>query len=398
MSSTIRQSTKLITLVIVISILVSFNTDKAYSAGQYAPKTKTPTPTLTRTNTPSPTVTNTATPTGTAFTCTTWNIANDFRISPNQENPNRDSCNTLGVWEFMGSSSLTRDPGTYYRVTTFSPATGGYAGLDFWLGNYTDSNGSFPDIGFNGSGADILIAGHISLPANALDIHPAPNQLGIVAWHSPVTGYVSITGGVGDNDGACGDGIFWYLEKNSVNLAYGAIGNGGSQLFSAGTGGMGLNTVSVNTGDAIYLAIHPNGDYVCDNTRVDLGISVTSPPTATATHTATPTITSTITNTPTITWTPSNTPTAVTYTPIAGTPQSNGSGPCWISGGSWTSYTAYFDIVLDGPSAIPSEWVTVIHDAKDAWNNVVPSQFQLVRQLGSANQILYQQPINHQNG
>jgi hypothetical protein len=32
-----------------------------------------------------------------AATCTRWNLAEDIRVSPNQENPSRDSCGTPGV-------------------------------------------------------------------------------------------------------------------------------------------------------------------------------------------------------------------------------------------------------------------------------------------------------------
>ena len=99
---------------------------------------------------------NTPTPTGTPFACSSWNLANDFRISPNQENPNRDSCNNLGVWEFMASTSLTRDPATYYPLSIFTPAVGNYPGLDFWFGTIVNGNGQFPAIGFNGSGAMML--------------------------------------------------------------------------------------------------------------------------------------------------------------------------------------------------------------------------------------------------
>src|SRR5258706_35833 len=123
--------------------------------------------------------------------CYTWNLANDFRVSPNQENPNRDSCNNLGVWKFMASTTLTRDP------ETLCPA------------------------------------------------------------------YAS-------------DGIKWYLDKNSTSLADGVIPPGGFQNFANGNGGTSLNTVAVNVGDVIYLAIDPNGSYGCDSTRVDLSISDTS--------------------------------------------------------------------------------------------------------------------------
>lgn len=42
----------------------------------------------------------------------------------------------------------------------------------------------------------------------------------------------------------------------------------------------------------------------------------------------------------------------------------------------------------------PPEWVVSIHNAKDAWNDVVPSQFQFVRQIGSNNTVRYEEPIN----
>jgi hypothetical protein len=218
--------------------------------------------------------------------CTQWDINNDFRISPDQENPNRDSCGTVGVWEFMGSISLTRDPNTYYTLSTFTPGIGGYPGLDFWFGTYVDGNGQFPAIGFNGSGETRVFDGHITFPANAVDIHPGPSQMGIIAWHSPLSGYVSITGGVSDNDHACGDGILWYLDKDSTSLAEGYISNapvdqGGSQSFENGSGGAGLNAVNVGVGETIYLAIHPNGNYICDNTKVELSIAVTAAATPT---------------------------------------------------------------------------------------------------------------------
>jgi hypothetical protein len=49
---------------------------------------------------------------------TDWNLASDFRVSPNQENPNRDSCGNLGVWHFM-SADLNRQ--TYTLLQGFKP-------------------------------------------------------------------------------------------------------------------------------------------------------------------------------------------------------------------------------------------------------------------------------------
>jgi hypothetical protein len=90
-----------------------------------------------------------------------------------------------------------------------------------------------------------------------------------------------------DNNHACGDGILWYIDKNSTNIASGGFVNGGSQSFSSGTNGINLNTLSVVSGDVIYLAIHPGGNFNCDDTFVDLAINVTSAPISTPTATIT---------------------------------------------------------------------------------------------------------------
>jgi len=357
MNNKINSPIKIISLLLTGLLLFAFNINTVFSASPLAPKpSKTPVPS----KTPTPTRTPTSPPTGTPFTCTSWNIANDFRISPNQENPNRDSCNNIGVWEFMESASLTRDPATYSRITTFIPNTGGYTGLDFWYGTHIDGNGRFPAIGFNGSGANRVFGG-ITFPVNAVDIHPAPSQLGIIAWHSPLTGYVAITGGVSDNDPSCYDGISWYIDKNTTGLADGNIPNGGAQTYANGNNGAGLNTVAVNTGDIIYLAIDPYGNYGCDNTRVDLTISVTGPPTP--------------------------------------TPNSNGSGTCWSSQESWAVYSVNYDIVTSPipPNITVADWVASIEAAAQTWNNVAPSHFSFVRQIGNSNTVRYEIPNNQTN-
>jgi hypothetical protein len=96
-----------------------------------------------------------------------------------------------------------------------------------------------------------------------------------------------------DNNHACGDGILWYIDKNSTNIALGGFVNGGSQSFSSGTNGINLNTLSVVSGDVIYLAIHPDGNYYCDDTFVDLAINVTSAFNVTIAPTSMPAATST---------------------------------------------------------------------------------------------------------
>jgi len=241
-----------------------------------------PFPTQIRTEPPPPTSTPSPSP------CTSWNLASDFRISPNQENPNRDSCNNLGIWEFMGSPGLDRVPAAYYPMSTFTAS----GGLNMWQGNNGEGH-----ISFNASGVD-YIQGAITWPANTIDVHPGPAQMVVMAWHSPVNGHISVTGSVSDNNpytGNCNnqDGILWFIDKNSTNIALGGFVNGGSQTFASGTNGANLNTVSVISGDVIYLAIHPGGNYYCDDTFVDLAINVTSAINVTIAPTSMPAATST---------------------------------------------------------------------------------------------------------
>lgn len=290
-----KTSIKLLGLILSGFLLAAFNSNDGLPSGRPAPKptktltptqTSTPSRTPTRTLTPTSTQTYTPTSTGTPFVCSSWNLASDFSNDPGQENPKRDSCNNLGVWGFMGSGSLPRNPANYYLLPNFKPNYAGFANYPTY-----DTNTLYPHIGFNG-GATIVV-GAITVPYNTIDVHPAPDQMAIIAWHSPVNGYVSIAGGVSDNNPGCGDGILWYIDKNSTNLASGGYPNGGAQTFASGTGSANLDVVAVNTGDVVYLGIHPSGDHTCDDGRIDLLINVTSPPTPTNTPTETPTSTPT---------------------------------------------------------------------------------------------------------
>jgi hypothetical protein len=231
--------------------------------------TKTPTPTATPTQTTTPTATPTSTP-GPA--CSTWNLVSDWRLSPNQENPSRDTCGNLGVWRYMYSTSLTRDPQTYITLPVFVTSTWGIAGLEQWGINAVTVPDSIPPIvGFN-STDQTRSKGLNSWPPHTMRVHPTPNQLSVVGWRSPITASVVITGLASDNNPGCGDGILWYIDKGTTNLASGSFTDGGSQVFSAGTGAGNLTNVAVNQGDYLYFIVHPNTGHGCDSTRLEIGI------------------------------------------------------------------------------------------------------------------------------
>lgn len=341
-------------------------------------------------------------PTGTPFVCASWDLANDFRVFPNQENPNRDQCNNLNVWDFMESTSLTRNPGSYSLLPNFTPngafGSGSVAGLNVWSGTYSDYWGVYPFMGYNASGAT-QVYGSVIWPVDTIEAHPAPSRLAIMGWRSPLNGYVSIMGGVNDIDPNCGDGILWFIDRNSTSLASGDFSNGGSQTFTSGVGGSALNTVAVSIDDRLYFSVHPRGSNSCDSTRVDISINVASAPTSTPTLTYTPTATPTPTATHTLTSIPTNTPTftptaMATSTPtLTPPPNSGGNGTCWASRSSWTGYTVSYNI---DRNTIPESkgWDSSIHAAAQTWNNVTPSHFEFIYSENSSNTIFYQMPIS----
>ena len=265
---------------------------------------------------PSQQVTTTSMPTATPFECVSWSLADDFLASPSQENPNRDLCNNLGVWKFMRSASLTRDPATYTLLSGYTPGFGGVSGINTW---YPSDSQQFPLVGKNTSGS-AQSYGWTLWGANQVWIHPWYTELAVVGWVSPLDGYVKVSGNVQDICVNYVDGINWYLDRNTTSLAYGNIGNGGTQYFEQGTGGGNLNTVQVSIGDVIYLAIDPMSDAGCDSTGVNFQVGVTNAPTSTPTNSPTFTLTPSKTPTSTITLTPSRTPTATRTPTITRTP------------------------------------------------------------------------------
>lgn len=207
-----------------------------------------------------------------AADCPEWNLAKDFRASPNQENPNRDLCGNLGVWHFMQSADFNRNPQTYSLMQRFTTDFTGVHDFQAWGGTETDSgfvNGYMPSVVTNKRGQVTSI-----LIPDKIHIHPAPAKLVVVGWRSPINGNVKISGLIVDVDGGGGDGILWYIDKNTANLASGSLANGASQnIQDGGTIGNSLSNISVNQGDFIYFVVHPNASHYYDTTMLDVTIT-----------------------------------------------------------------------------------------------------------------------------
>ncbi|OQX00127.1 MAG: hypothetical protein BWK80_62210 [Desulfobacteraceae bacterium IS3] len=208
--------------------------------------------------------------------CTEWNLAKDFRMSPNQENPNRDSCGNKDVWHFLQSGDFKHDPQTYTLMPNFSTSSryDGTAGIHNWTGT------EIPDVTVYKTEKDFIYPNATTL-ADYVYMHPGWNHLTIVGWRSPINGNVKVSGEIASQytkgGGGCGsltgDGIKWYIDKGATTLVSGAFPNQGSQDFQEGTIGSSLTSIPVKQGEFIYFIIDRNDNAFCDATKLDVTIS-----------------------------------------------------------------------------------------------------------------------------
>ena len=111
-----------------------------------------------------------------------------------------------------------------------------------------------------------------TMKAHSVATHPSPQLASVIAWRSPVSAALNITGSVQDAHPECGNGVTWALEMRRGNtrevLASGAT-KGGTLID------MGRHAnIRVLPGDAIAVVIGPkDGNHVCDLTAVDLVLS-----------------------------------------------------------------------------------------------------------------------------
>jgi len=206
--------------------------------------------------------------------CAGWSLSTEFRLSPDQANPNPDNCGNANVWSFMESSTLARDPMTYSLLPEFIPDGFFISGIQQWQDAFncsTSCNNKLPTVGINATGTFQDVGG-ISWPAGVVLVHPMPTQLVIVGWRSPINGSISVSGAFTDVDGSCGDGVAWFIDHGTTNLANGSFPNGGAQDFQ-------LSDVSVSQGDFLYFIVDPHGDHVCDSTALSITLTPVEPTT-----------------------------------------------------------------------------------------------------------------------
>ena len=197
--------------------------------------------------------------------CREWNLSKEFRVTPYQENPNRDGCGNLDVWYFLESDpyeSHVNNPAKYSRLGSFAPYMQFIPGLEYWQGSISRAGSvdRWPAIGLNTTGDSQNLQGMI-WPSREILIQPHPNKIVIVGWQSPIAGPVTVSGELKDLHAGCSGGILWLLNhfdgQTSTTVASGSVNNGGSQAFQTGFGGRSLSGLEVSRGDFLYLVINP---------------------------------------------------------------------------------------------------------------------------------------------
>ena len=214
--------------------------------------------------------------------CREWDLSKEFRVTPYQENPNRDGCGNLDVWYFLESypyESQVNDPAMYSRLGNFASYMQFIPGLEHWEGSVSrvGSIDKWPAIGLNTTGEPQTLQGMI-WPSREILIQPHPNKVVIVGWQSPIEGPVTVSGELEDMHTSCGEGILWFINhfdgQTSTTVASGSVANGGSQAFQTGFGGRSLAGLEVSRGDFLYLVIAQVKQGVsCDSTGLSIVIT-----------------------------------------------------------------------------------------------------------------------------
>ena len=111
-------------------------------------------------------------------------------------------------------------------------------------------------------------------------MHPGASSLAVLGWKAPSTTTIGINGQLKMTKGCNSDGVNWWIDKESENLASGSVvDNVPARYLSQMEGAQSLREVSVTAGQLIYLVIDAGTpfDHNCDGVEVDFSITSVAP-------------------------------------------------------------------------------------------------------------------------
>ena len=181
-----------------------------------------------------------------------WDITTDFASHP-ELNPAPDQYGNSGVWSWEYGTAGQQ--GTYGLDTPFnSDASCNVENIYTWA-----DNGSDPFVTYNAGPTIFGICGFAeNWDSHTIIVSPGADSEGtggvdsIIGWKSPITGEVTVSASIkGIN--TYEPGITWELYQGAENLT-GPITETNDQLSTIGP-----MSVTVDSGQSLYLAIEPGG-------------------------------------------------------------------------------------------------------------------------------------------
>lgn len=183
----------------------------------------------------------------------TYVFFNDFNAATNS---------ATQTWSYYSGINVAIRDGRYQLADTYNGNTFG-AGLQSW----STAGTSYGNLGINSSGS-----AYFGLPSGSGWVHPEQNGAVALGFRAPFSGTFSVSWTIANTE-AGGDGVDWFLDRGTTNLA------SGIRTFADGnfSGSLTTNLVS---GEFLYFVVGRNGSsYLYDTTRLDLAVvAVPEPP------------------------------------------------------------------------------------------------------------------------
>jgi hypothetical protein len=170
----------------------------------------------------------------------------------------------LAAWnDYLGGSRL----GEFALLNRPVRDYDGEPGVHVW-----GASAERPWWGVNSTAGEVPVETWL-LPPRSFSMNPGVEG-GAVAWKSPITGRVCITGRLTDADPHDGNGVSWAIDRagsgGRYELSSGTLPNGGAKTLDQGRHPERLASVAVKPGDVIYLQIWlREGDAHYDITNVE---------------------------------------------------------------------------------------------------------------------------------
>ena len=187
----------------------------------------------------------------------TYSFVDDFQFSPNGTNT------SLGIWQYFEGVDATRD-GSYTLLPFFDTIVQG-TNFQAWA----HGNDAVPYVGVVPSGGPAFFG----VPAGSGYVHPEAGVNGglAIGFRAPTTGLFDVSFSLYNADGTAGDGVDWYLDKNSAagNLAFGSA----TQAHEVDTAS--ISSLALDAGDFIFLVVNANDLNSYNNTSDSTAVSFT---------------------------------------------------------------------------------------------------------------------------